>query len=167
VRLLSPFGREIVAETTPDKEISVELTEEGIYRLFYVSYDSEGVRTRVGQNIRVVDSVAPTLGVAFSDKTSKVGETITLPKVSVSDDSGKVSYDIFLSLPNSEMRLLYHCENGEAISYLSKNHTEYPSSFKVSDTKFKLEMKGKYVLTVMAYDEEFNITTQSFTITVR
>lgn len=167
VRLLSPSGKEIVAETTADKEISVELTEVGLYKVFYVVYDSEGVRTRVGQNIRVVDSNAPSLEVDFSNMTSKVGDTVSLPKVSVSDDSGKVSYDIFLSLPNSEMRLLYHCENGEAISYLSKNHPEYPSSFKVSDTKFKLEMKGKYVLTVMAYDEEFNITTQSFTITVR
>ena len=167
VRLLSPSGKEIVAETAANKEISVTLTEIGIYRLFYVSYDSEGVRTRVGQNIRVVDSVAPTLGVDFSDKTSKVGETITLPNVTVSDDSGKVFYDIFLSLPNSEMRILYHCDNGEVTSYLSKSHTGYPSSFKVSDTKFKLEMEGVYVLTVMAYDDAYNITMQSFTITVK
>lgn len=167
LRFVSPSGKEIVAERAADEEITVTLTELGLYRLYYVSYDSVGVRTRMGQNIRVVDSIKPTLEVDFSNRTAKVGETISIPNVKVLDNSDNVSYDIFLSLPNSEMRFLYHYENGQIISYLAKDHNEYPSSFKVSDTKFKLEMKGKYVLTVMAYDEEYNTTMQSFTIMVK
>ena len=167
VRFVSPDGKDIVAERTADENISATLTETGTYRVYYVAHDSEGNRTRVGQNIRVVDSVAPTLEVNFSDMTTSVGKTITLPKVTVSDDSGKVFYDIFLSLPNSEMRLLYHYDNGQITSYLEKNVTRYPTHFKVSADKFKVEQKGKYVLTVMAYDEEYNVTMQSFTITVK
>lgn len=167
VRFVSPSGAEVVAETDADKDIDVTLTETGVYRVFYIAYDSEGSRTRTGLNIRVVDSIAPTLEVNFSDKTMALGKTVTLPKVTASDDSGQVSYDIFLSLPNSEMRLLYHYDNGEVTSYLDKNNSSYPASFKVSKNKFKLEQKGKYVLTVMAYDADYNITMQSFTITVK
>ena len=164
VRVIAPSGQDVIAETSADKDIFLTLTETGSYRVLYMSYDSEGRRTRVGKNIRIVDSIAPTLEVKFADTTKKVGATITLPKVTVADDSGSVSYDIFLSLPNSEMRMLYHYKDGEVISYLAKDNTAYPSSFKVSATKFKLEQKGKYVLTVMAYDEDYNITMQSFTI---
>lgn len=164
VKVVAPSGQEVVAETDADKDITFTMTEKGTYRVYYYAYDSEGNRTRVGQNIRVLDSIAPTLEVDFSDMTKKVGATIKLPTVTVLDDSGKVSYDIFLSLPNSDVRMLYHWEDGVATSYLSKDNDRYPSSFKVSDTKFKLEEKGKYVLTVMAYDEQYNLTMQSFTI---
>ncbi len=164
VKVVSPSGKDVVAETNADKDISFKTEEMGTYKVYYYAYDSEGNRTRIGQNIRVLDSIAPTLEVSFSDMTKKVGDTVTLPEVTVSDDSDKVSYDIFLSLPNSDMRLLYHYENGAVTSYLSANNSVYPSSFKVSDTAFKLEQKGKYVLTVMAYDEQYNLTMQSFTI---
>ena len=164
VKVVSPSGQDVVAETNADKDITFKTTEKGTYRVYYFSYDSEGNRTRIGKNIRVLDSVAPTLTVEFENKTMKVGKTVTLPKVTVSDDSEMVYYDIFLSLPNSEMRLLYHYEDGVATSYLDKGNTRYPASFKVSSTKFKLEQKGKYVLTVMAYDEQYNLSMQSFTI---
>ena len=167
VRFVSPSNQELVAERDADEEIQVTLTETGTYRVYYIAYDSEGNRTRVGQNIRVVDSIAPTLNVKFSDTTTSLGKTITLPAVTVSDDSGVVFYDIFLSLPNSEMRLLQHYDNGTLTSYLAKNDTTYPASFKVSANKFKVEQKGKYVLTIMAYDEDYNVTMQSFTITVK
>ncbi len=167
VRMQAPSGNIVLAETAADKELQVTVTEKGYYKVIYTAYDTAGQRSRVVRNVRVVDSVAPTLSVEFNDMTKSVGDTVNLPKVTVSDDSGKVYYDIFVAFPNSEMRLVLHYGNGEIKSYLSKSDDNYAASFKVSDTSFKVEMKGKYVLTVMAYDDDYNVTMQSFTITVR
>ena len=166
VRVQAPSGTVIVQETEADRPIEIDIQESGYYRVVYTAYDSAGQQQRMVRNIRSVDSVKPTLSVDFADVKKKVGDVITLPTVTANDDSGEVSYDIFLSLPNSEMRLIAHSENGNLTSYLSLSDSHYPASFKVSDTSFKLEMKGKYTLTVMAYDGDFNITQQSFTITV-
>ena len=99
--------------------------------------------------------------------TKSVGDTVTLPTVTASDDSGTVYYDVFLSLPSGEVRMLLHSENGTLTSYLNGEDKTYPASFKVSDTEFKLETKDRYVLTVMAYDDNYNLTMKSFTITVK
>lgn len=167
ITVQSPSGKLIVPETAADREFVIDANEVGSYRVIYQAYDSLGNRTREGQLINVYDSVAPTMEVTFSDVTKKVGDTITLPSVTAADDSGKVYYDIFLSLPNSEMRMLWHSANGVTTSYLKADDKNYPASFKVSENTFKLEMKGKYVLTVMAYDDNYNVTMQSFTITVK
>jgi hypothetical protein len=167
VEVQSPSGAVIIKEAVADKDIKIKATEVGSYRVVYVAYDSQGQRTRMGQLINVVDSVAPSLEVNFSDVTKAVGDTITLPTVTASDDSGTVYYDVFLSLPSGEVRMLLHSENGTLTSYLNGEDKTYPASFKVSDTEFKLETKGRYVLTVMAYDDNYNLTMKSFTITVK
>lgn len=168
VKVVSPSNATVLEETAADQNRALVVTECGYYKVTYTAYDKAGQRTRVVRNIRVVDSKTPTLSVDFEDMTKGVGKKVSLPDVEVSDDTGIVYYDIFLSLPTSEMRLLYHYENdnGEVTktSYLSKDNAFYPSSFKGSDTSFILEMEGKYVLTVMAYDASHNITIQSFTI---
>ena len=167
VEVQSPSGAVIIKEAVADKDIKIKATEVGSYRVVYVAYDSQGQRTRMGQLINVVDSIAPSLEVNFSDVTKAVGDTITLPTVTASDDSGTVYYDVFLSLPSGEVRMLLHSENGTLTSYLNGEDKTYPASFKVSDTEFKLETKGRYVLTVMAYDDNYNLTMKSFTITVK
>lgn len=167
ISVQSPSGMVIVTERPADQDIVVDANEVGLYRVIYTAYDSQGKRTRNGQLINVYDSVAPTLDVTFSDMVKRVGETIALPTFTASDDSGKVYCDVFLSLPSSEMRMLIHSEDGVVTSYLNAEDRKYPASFKVSDNEFKLETKGKYVLTFMAYDDNYNLTMKSFTITVK
>ena len=168
VKVQAPSGETVIEETDANKNLTLRVTECGYYKVTYTAYDKAGQRTRVVRNIRVVDAHKPTLEVDFEDMQKSVGKKVSLPDVEVSDDTGIVYYDIFLSLPTSEMRLLYHYENIEGevtkTSYLSKDDDNYPNSFKASNTSFILEMEGKYVLTVMAYDASYNITTQSFTI---
>lgn len=167
VSVQDPSNSVIVAETAADEDFVVQLSKCGYYRVIYTAYDTAGMRSVLVRNIRVVDAVAPTLTVEYSDMTKSVGDVVELPKVAASDDSGFVCYDIFVSFPNSEMRLVTHYENGTVTSYLDKNDNNYSPSFKVTDTSFKVEMKGKYVITVMAYDNDYNVTMQSFTITVK
>ena len=166
VKVQAPSGAEVTSEQAADSDFEITVTESGYYRVIYTAYDTAGQRQRLVRNIRVVDSVAPTLTVDFSDMSKKVGDVVSLPTVTAADDSGEVFYDIFLEFPNSEMRLIYHYENGATVSYLDLADEKYPASFKVSDTSFKLEMKGVYTLTVMAYDGDYNVTLKSFKITV-
>ena len=159
---------QVILDTTSAGEThTLKLTERGTYQVIYYAYDTLENQSYEMRTIRVVDSVAPQLSVSFSNTTKSVGDTITLPKVTASDDSGNVYYDIFVALPNSEMRLVLHNEKGLSTSYLTANDTHYPSSFKAADNAFRLEMKGRYTLIVMAYDDDYNLTTQSFTITVK
>ena len=170
VRVLNPAGEEVLAETDADRDFEITLTESGEYMIIYTAFDtatSVGNRTREISNIRVVNSTPPTLEVDFKDVNKKVGNKIKIPKITVSDDSGVVFYDVFLALPNGEMRLLVHSDNGTITSYLSDVDEKYPPSFKVSDNKFKLEQKGTYRLIVMAYDEYYNLTIKTFYITVK
>lgn len=166
VRVQAPSGK-IVLNGNADKDYEIQVDESGYYKIVYTAKDSAGRQKNETKNIRVVDSVAPTLSVNFADATKSVGDKVEIPKITVSDDSGVVYYDVFLSFPNTEMRLLAHYDNGEITSYLDASDDTYPDSFKVSKTAFKLEMKGKYTLIVMAYDEGFNTTKTSFTITVK
>lgn len=167
VRVQSPDFTDVLSERAATQDVSVKLTEIGYYRVTYTAFDTVGNRTRSVIQIRVIDSTPPSLSVQFEDMTKTVGETVALPTVSASDNSGTVYYDIFVTLPNNIVRLVLHSDNGTVTSYLTKNDTHYPSSFKASDNEFNLEMRGKYVVTVMAYDADYNVTMQSFTITVR
>lgn len=166
VRVQAP-SKAIVLNDNADKDYEIEVNESGYYKVVYTVKDSAGRQKNETKNIRVVDSVAPTLSVDFADVTKSVGDTVNIPQISVSDDSGVVYYDVFLSFPNTEIRLLTHYDNGNITSYLDEEDKNYPNSFKVSNTAFKVELKGKYTLTVMAYDECYNVTTKSFTITVK
>ena len=157
----------VLATTSADVAHTLKLTERGTYQVIYYAYDSLDNEAYEIKTIRVVDSVAPTLSVEFANTVKSVGETVTLPNVSASDNSGTVKYDIFVTLPNNQMRLVLHSENGQITSYLNANDTHYPASFKASDNAFNLEMSGRYTLTVMAYDEDYNVTVQSFTILVK
>ena len=159
VEVQSPSGEVVVKEVVADKDIKIKVTEVGSYRVIYYAYDSQGQRTRMGQLINVLDATAPSLDVNFSNVTKSVGDTITLPSVTAKDTSGTVYCDIFITLPNSDIKMLSHSENGIV--------TSYPASFKVSDTEIKLETKGRYVLTIMAYDDNYNLTMKTFTITVK
>ena len=163
----APSGEFVVPEQSADQSFDLKLTERGEYTVYYAAYDSLGNRSREPYSINVVNDVPPTLKVSGKDMTKSVGDTVKIPAITVTDDLGEAYYDVFLSLPNSEVRLLVHYENGVKTSYLSKKDDSYPDSFKVSDNSFKLEMKGKYVLTIMAYDSDMNITMKSYTITVK
>lgn len=169
VRVTDPNGNVLINDLSATENRTIQVTKVGTYRVIYTVYDtSENEnRQRITKTIRVVDSVAPTLTVNASNMTKKVGESVSLPDVSVSDDSDSVYYDIFVVLPNNEIRLVLHYAKGEKTSYLSKSDEHYPNSFKESDTSFKLETSGTYTVTVLAYDDNYNIVKYVYTITVR
>jgi hypothetical protein len=96
----------------------------------------------------------------------KVGDTVELPNITITDDTGTAYCDIFVELPTGEVRLLVHYENDKKVSYLSTLDEHYPHSFKVNENAFKAETAGNYVIRIMAYDNAYNYVLQEYAFTV-
>ena len=116
--------------------------------------------------LRVVEREAPTLKVAAIASQYKVGDTMSIPNYELSDNSGEYMLDVMLIMPDNEMRLLIHDENGEVISKLTSDDMTYNASFKVNANTFRFERAGNFILRFFAYDENFNYVTLEFAITV-
>lgn len=138
--------------------VPVEITENGKYQIVYRAEDSHGNAAELTRTVFVNDDVAPELNVSELKKTSyKQGDAVELPSYTASDNLGVCTVDVILILPNSELRLLSHDENG-SVTYYTKNTDLYLSSFGVSDTSFCAEQTGRYVLRFVAYDDIYNRT---------
>lgn len=148
-----------------DEIHNVKLNKVGRYRIIYTMTDIYGNSDKGGAVLLVVDNVAPELEVKANYKqVYRVGSQIKLPTFTVSDNLENVYCDISVQLPSSEIRLLTHYANGETTSFLSKSNSTYPASFKAGDDAFVLETAGKYIVTVTAYDDNYNTVTKSFVI---
>lgn len=92
------------------------------------------------------------------------GDTVEIPAYTV-QCAGEYEADVVLFLPDSEIMLLSHEENGSITSY-ANNKNLYRASFCVSDTSFCAEMKGEYTLRYVVYDKDYNRTVSELTFTV-
>jgi hypothetical protein len=118
--------------------------------------------------ILVSDVTAPTLTVENSLKsTYKVGDQVTIPTYSATDNGDNCYIQVMVRLPDSEIRLLHYVKNGEVTSLLSKDHGIYDAPFKANDNAFITEKKGLYVLRVVAYDEYYNYTVKEYEFWVK
>lgn len=164
VKVTAPSGKTIIDDMPADSEYSVELSELGIYRIVYTAYDKNGNRALAGSTINAEDSVAPVLNVDTSSIKSvyRVGSTVTLPEVTVTDDTAQVYYDIYLQTPDNDLRLLIHGEGGTEKSFISS----YGGSFASGERAFCLDKSGKYVLRFASYDGNYNFVVKTVEITV-
>lgn len=90
---------------------------------------------------------------------------MTIPTYTVSDNLNSCFVDVILLLPNAEIRLLTHDDNGQIV-YSLTNEALYNSSFINSETSFKTEQVGSYILRFVAYDDQYNRCVQELTFTV-
>ncbi len=164
VRVTAPDGTTVLQNLSAADTYEVQLDQIGVYRIVYTAVDSNGNTANAGATVEATDNTPPELNVNLSKiKTiCKVGTKVELPKITVSDDTDSVYYDVYLQMPDNALRLLVYSENGNERSFIS----EYGSAFAVGDRSFKLNAVGKYILTVMAYDGNFNFVTSSVEITV-
>lgn len=165
VSVFAPDNTAVLRNQPADEIRKITFDKVGRYRIVYTATDSLGNKQNGGATILVLDNEAPTLSVSANYKKAyKTGSRIKLPSFTASDNQGYVSVDVLLRLPSSEIRLLLHYENGDVTSYLKRSDTHYPSSFKYSDDEFILETPGKYTLTVTAYDDHYNVVTETFVL---
>ena len=167
VSVTAPDGSILLNKASPNQEHSVVLTQRGIYKIIYTAKDSVGNDVRGGSTVEAGDVSKPTLTVNGNiAKSYKVGDTVELPNITVTDDTGTAYCDIFVELPTGEVRLLVHYENDKKVSYLSTLDEHYSHSFKVKDNAFKAETAGNYVIRIMAYDDAYNYVLQEYAFTV-
>ena len=142
-----------------DEFDSFIINEYGSYTVSYNAIDSFGNPTRRTYVSFVYDDVKPslTVGELKSDKYH-VGDIVKIPTYTANDNLGHVIVDVILIMPSNEMRILTHDDNGN-ITYALIDTTLYNSSFIVDKESFRLEMKGRYTLRYVAYDEGYNVTT--------
>lgn len=92
------------------------------------------------------------------------GDAVQIPSYTVEGVSD-YTVDVLLLTPNAEIFFLSHEKDGSVTSF-SNNTNLYRSSFCVSDTAFRAEMKGEYTLRYVVYDAAYNrtVTEVSFTV---
>ena len=151
-----------------DKEhpIRFVIDSYGRYNIKYEAFDTVGNSIYMNYPVHVYDDIAPTLSVAELKKTEyKLGDIVTIPTYTASDNSGSYSVDVILVLPTNEARILTHDENG-VVTYALTNTNYYSTSFIVDEKSFRPEIAGRYRLRFVAYDEQFNKTVVEYTFTV-
>ena len=142
------------------------ISQYGRYKMLITAKDSCGNKVKVNKVVFVNDNIAPTLTVnALSNTEYKVGDTVTVPTYTATDNMENRRVDVILILPDAQVRLLISDLNGE-ITYALTDATLYNSTFRVDNTSFRTEQKGTYTLRYVANDEQYNRAVQEFTFTV-
>ncbi len=163
--------------TSPSKKVLVEgdcsctdtfkITEQGTYSIQYTATDAVGNVTKLIKSVYVYDETNPELTVKDMNKLEyKVGDSIAVPTYVASDNSGSVTVDVTVVLPDSQIRLLTHDVDGE-ITYYLVDRNIYSSSFIVDKTHFRAEQKGTYMLRYLAYDSLYNTVAKELKFIVK
>ena len=160
IRVRDPNNKTKV-NTSGDEKETFKIDTYGTYRIEYTAIDALGHEAVSTLTVFVFDDIAPTLQVSDMKSSYGVNETITLPTYNASDNSGKVTVDMYLISPLGEILPLIHDENAsdnvEAISFITDENL-YTSSFRVSKNQFKLSTRGTYTIRCIATDAQFNKT---------
>ena len=155
VSVQSPSGTELFSGSVSDYT-PIKIDETGKYRIVYRAEDSNGNKGELVRQVAINDSTPPTLEVSSMKKdTYSLNATVEIPSYTASDNLGQCIVDVFLILPNGEMKLLSHDDNGQ-IAYYIKNVDLNNASFGVSDTEFRAEQTGEYTFRFVAYDDLYN-----------
>ena len=149
----------LIASGNADEPIDLILDKAGYYSVTYYAEDTNGNTASSPYLILVEDTVAPTINVKNPLKdTYKVGDKITIPTYSATDNDGNCYIQVMVLLPDNEMRLLHYVKNGEVTSLLDKEDDTFENEFKAGNDTFVTQKKGKYVLRFVAYDDYYNYT---------
>lgn len=167
--VLSPVVKTSVTVELPDGTKASEdftISQYGRYKLAFRVEDSQGNIAKTNKQFFVNDDVAPELTVNSLEKTTyKLGDAVTIPAYTVTDNLNSCFVDVILLLPNAEIRLLTHDNNGQIV-YSLTNEALYNKSFINNETSFKTEQVGNYILRYVAYDDQYNRCVQELSFTV-
>ena len=142
------------------------ITQYGRYKLTLTAKDSCGNKGKLNKVVFVNDGEVPTLTVeALSQTAYKLGDTVTIPSYTATDNMESRRVDVILIMPNAEVHLLTSDQDGE-ITYALTDATLYNNSFRVDNSSFRTEQKGTYTLRYVVTDEQYNRTVQELTFTV-
>lgn len=149
-------GKEL-NEVDPSIEYSFKLTESGQYRVTYTAIDSEYNEATTSYGINILDKVAPTIKLGSASTTAKVGETVKLPVISVSDD--------VTAAENVKVYAVMRTSDGALIPLGAHEMTISGETYKIRYA-YTFDYVGEYTFIVLAMDEAGNQALAKFVVTV-
>lgn len=115
----------------------------GDYEILYLGSDGVNKEQATSYVLNVVDATLPTISVTWNLKqTYSVGDTVKLPKMTATDESG-IAYS-WIMVEDANGRVYIHKEE-----------------------KFTFTDKGEYVFSYIAYDKQFNMSVVSYKVIVK
>lgn len=168
VTVVDPEGKKVLDGVSASESRTLTFDKYGIYNVNYRAADSNGNVTERIKLFKVNEVEAPVLTVKADALKSRysAGDIISIPEFSASDNSGACTVNVYLLMPDNQLRLLVREVNGEKTSYLSSEDETYPSSFKAGENAFRAESKGSYKLVFFAYDAYYNCTSAEWKFVV-
>ncbi len=156
VTVSAPNGS-VLHSGSATEAVKFSLNEVGNYKVVYYAKDSNGKYQELSYLLRVYDETAPTITVNGTLKSEyKVGDKISIPGYSATDNNGNCTVQVEVVLPNNEIRLLQYNVNGQITWDLTSDKSLYKNGFAVDANTFVAEYKGVYVLRFLAYDDYYN-----------
>lgn len=141
----------------PTVSYDIVLSESGRYMVEYTAIDENGNKATLSYGINILDSVAPTVKIGSVQKTAKVGETIVLPDVTVTDDVTAPENLVVYRTVRTPNGILTVLGNDKEVTDDKTATVRYSYTFL---------FKGEYKFMVLAMDEAGNQTLAEFTVTV-
>lgn len=152
MKVTAPDGKSAVAkngvvlngvDNNPNDAYDLVLSSYGEYVIEYYAKDRFGKEKPLVFYVTVKDNVAPEVTLGSASKTAKVGATVTVANVTITDNvSTQFTTYICVEAPGSKM-------------------------LTVKNNKFVADKAGEYVVRYMVWDEAGNHTFKSYVVTVK
>ena len=158
-KLITDVNGLLLDNVPADRYYDIKLTEYGQYKVVYQAIDYANSVGEISHTINVFDEKAPTASIAATwSATAKVGDTVELPEIYISDDYSSIK----------EMKVVRYVRNpyGRA--------TMFGTDYKVTDFgeikyyryTFTFNNVGEYTFINIVYDAAGNQRMVEYTVTV-
>lgn len=156
-----PNGNPVISEegtllenVEADKVYNVRFREYGNYKAVYVAEDSNGRKIQRELTYKVKDSIAPEISLSKKGITCKLNETVTLPKVTFSDNITKTE-DLICHIAYMDPQ--FRCYRIESV--VKEGNT--------CSGKITFTIAGTWRIIYMVYDANYNLSKVELIVTVR
>ena len=144
-----------------DREYTVKLTQYGQFIVLYTASDwnnKEATTSTTSYAVNVFDRKAPTAKIEGEwSATAKVGDTVALPAVSISDDASSIE----------EMRVYRYVRNpNNVVCNFGYDYTVKNGEIVYNYYKFTFRFAGTYRFVIVVYDAAGNQKTLQYLVTV-
>ncbi len=140
----------LLRDADPSKGYQIVLKDIGVYYVRYSAYDENEKVSEYPISIMILDVIAPTMEINGADTAGKVGDSIAIASVKVSDN-----YD---AVEDIEVYCVVTAPNGNK-AVITIDGTK--------DQRFVAANSGTYTLTYFAIDKAGNMATASYSVVVK
>lgn len=151
VTVKNPEGVKIVDQQDASKMYEITLETFGVYSVTYEAKDKIGKTATIVRQYHVLEREKPVVTVGKMKTDYKVGTTVYIPEIDVSDNSGSYTVCVMFIRPDHYMEMISY--EAEDTNFISK-----PS--------FKVDTAGEWTIRIFVYDSTYNYTIHDIKLNV-